>query len=308
MSGTPRRRRAEIAETLRRRVVSAVGAGALRRGDRLPSAREVAAEFEADPRLVLAAYRILASEGVVDIRRRSGIYVAATPEVAGGPAVVAEGWLVDVLQQGIEHGISAARLGDWLKRCMTTRRLRAAVVADTADYLESFCGELRDDYGIDPVPFAPDAIERPGGLPPEMLAADLLVAAEPHATALRAALAPAGKRVVTVAIRSEVDAAWRRLLDRGTVHFVVGDPRTVANIQQLVQGHVARVEVHVVGRDDVRQIPPSAAVYVSRAARRRLGGAPVPGRLIPASRGFTPATMRELLQLVVEANLRAMKG
>ena len=55
MTVLPRRRRADLAETLRRRIVSAVTAGLARRGDRLPSAREVAAELDADPRLVLAA-------------------------------------------------------------------------------------------------------------------------------------------------------------------------------------------------------------------------------------------------------------
>ncbi len=71
MPTLPRRRRSELADALRRRVVGALSSGSLRRGERLPSAREVAAEIDADPRLVLAAYRILAKEGVVEIRRRS---------------------------------------------------------------------------------------------------------------------------------------------------------------------------------------------------------------------------------------------
>ena len=303
----PRRRRSELADALRRRVVGALSSGSLRRGERLPSAREVAAEVDADPRLVLAAYRILAREGVVEIRRRSGIYVASTPEVQGGPAVVADGWLVDVLSEAVEHGIPATRVGDWLKRCTTTRRLRAAVVADTVDQLDAFCGELRDDYGVDAVPFAPDALDRPAGLPPEIVGADFVLACEDYAERLRAMLTPHRKRVVAVSVRRGVSPEWRRLLARAPIYVVVADPRSVADYEPPVVGELAaRFRPLVLGRDDIRQIPPGAYVYVSRSARRRLGPAPVPGRLLPAERAFAATTVREVLGLVVEANLAAM--
>lgn len=307
MNAVPRRRRSELADSLRRRVVGALSSGSLRRGERLPSAREVAAEIDADPRLVLAAYRILAREGVVEIRRRSGIYVSSTPEVQGGPAVVADGWLVDVLTEGVEHGISATRLGDWLKRCTTTRRLRAAVIADTVDQLEAFCGELRDDYGVDAVPFAPDAIDRPGGLPPEMLGADFVLASERHVERLRALLAPARKRVVSVAMRNRLSPEWRRMLARAPVYVLVADPRSLADYDATTLGEeAARLRPLVVGRDDVRQIAPGSYVYVSRSARRRLGNASVPGRLLPTERAFAADTVREVLGIVVTANLQAM--
>lgn len=308
MSTIPRRRRAEIAEMLRRRIVNAMAAGLSRRGDRLPSAREVAAEFDADPRLVLAAYRILAREGMVAIRRRSGIYVAAAQEVAGGPPVVAQGWLADVLLGGLEQGISAPRLGDWLRRCATSRRLRVAVVADTDDHLESFCGELRDDYGFDPVPFSPDAIDRPAGAPPEMLGADLVAAPEPYASALQRLLARSGKRVVTLDIRSEMDAVWRRMLQQGPMYAVLCDARTIPSFERMVGEYAPLVHPVLLGRDDVDAIPPDAAVYVTRAARRRLQGQVVPGRQIPLMRRFTAKTMRELLHLLVEANVQAMQS
>jgi len=288
-------------------VVGALSSGSLRRGERLPSAREVAAEFDAVPRLVLAAYRILAREGVVEIRRRSGIYVSSTPEVQGGPAVVADGWLVDVLTEGVEHGIPATRLGDWLKRCTTTRRLRAAVIADTVDQLEAFCGELRDDYGVDAVPFAPDAIDRPGGLPPEILGADFVLASERHVERLRGLLAPARKRVVSVAMRNRLSPEWRRLLARAPVYIVVADPRSLADYDATTLGEeAARLRPLVVGRDDMRQIVPGSYVYISRSARRRLGSASVPGRLLPTERAFAADTVREVLGIVVTANLQAM--
>lgn len=307
MQATPRRRRSELADALRRRVVGALSAGSIRRGERLPSAREIAAEIDADPRLVLAAYRILAREGVVEIRRRSGIYVAAQPEVQGGPAVVADGWLVDVLSEAVEHGIPAPRLGDWLKRCTTTRRLRAAVVADTVDHLDAFCGELRDDYGVDAVPFSPDAIDRPAGLPPEMLAADFVVAHDGYSERLRTLLTPLKKRVISVTVRAKLPADWKRMLARAPIYMVVADARSIAGYDASAFGELGSRLRHVVlGRDDVRQIPPGATVYISRSARRRLGTVQLPGRVIPTERAFAAETVREVLSLVVTANLQAM--
>lgn len=304
---TPRRRRSELADSLRRRVVGALSSGALRRGERLPSAREVAAEIDADPRLVLAAYRILAKEGVVEIRRRSGIYVASTPQVQGGPAVVADGWLVDVLSEAVEHGIPATRVGDWLKRCTTTRRLRAAVIADTVDQLDAFCGELRDDYGVDAVPFSPEALDRPGGLPPEMLSADFVLAADGYADRLRAVLGPLRKRLVAVSVRTRISPEWKRMLARAPIYLVMADARSFADYDERALGDLApRLRPLVLGRDDLRQIPPGANVYVTRSARRRLGNAALPGRVLPTERAFAAETVREVLGLVVTANLSAM--
>jgi DNA-binding transcriptional regulator YhcF (GntR family) len=305
MTVIPRRRRADIAETLRRRIVASLSAGSARRGDRLPSAREVAAEFDADPRLVLAAYRILAREGLVSIRRRSGIYVAAVPEVAGGPAVVAPGWLVETLASGLEHGVTAPKLGDWLRRCVTTRRLRVAVIASSEDQLESYCGELRDDYGLDAVPFAPEAIERPGGVAAEIAAADLVAAPEPYASTARRAL-PTEGRVVTLELRTDVDALWQREMQRGPMYFVISDRRTLPMLQASLAGHAATARTMVLGEDDLSTIPEDAGVYLSRAARRRLNGQPLRGRVLPSTRLFTSRTARELLTVMVQANLAAM--
>lgn len=307
-----RRRRHELADALRRRVVGALAANSIRRGERLPSAREVAAEVGADPRLVLAAYRILAKEGVVEIRRRSGIYVARSPEVSGGPAVVANGWVVDVLAEGVEHGIPAPRLGDWLKRCASTRRVRAAVVADTVDQLEAFCAELREDYGVDAVPFAPEALDRAAGdgappLPSEMYGADFILTADGYAERLRALGAP--RPVVAVQIRQSIVPAWRRILTRAPIYMVVADARSTSGLESpgaAAGDGAGRLRTFVVGRDDVRQIPPASHIYVSRAARRRLGNTAVPGRVLPTERAFSGETVREVLQIVVELNLRAM--
>lgn len=311
MRDTPRHRRAEITEVMRRRVMSGVAAGTLRQGDRLPSARELAAEFEADPRLVLAAYRTLADEGVVEIRQRSGIYVAAPASISGGPALVAEGWLADVLFQGIERGLAAQRLGDWFRRLVTTRRLRVAIVASSADQAEGIAGELRSDYGVDTVPFAPEALDRPAGVPAELTSCDFAVTVEGLAPRLTEVMRAAGKPVVTLRVRSDlVDAEWRLALAKGPVYVVVSDERFVP----AVDAYASRVpnsdgvRTLVLGRDDVDTIPRDAAVYITRSARARIGNRTVPGRQLPQVRLFDAEGARRILTLIVEANLKAMRN
>jgi GntR family transcriptional regulator len=307
MPSTPRRRRSEISEVMRRRVLGGVAAGTLRRNDRLPSARELAVEFDVDPRLVLSAYRVLSREGLVDIRRRSGIYVAGTPPITGGPSVIADGWIIDVLFAGIERGLPAPKLGDWLRRCVTTRRLRAAVVALASDQLEGLCGDLRELFGVDAVPFAPAVLDG-ANVPTELAAADFVVTEETYVDALRARLTPLGKRVILAGIRPDLDTHWHLLRMAQPVHVVLTDPRTEPLIMKAAGEHASRVRTLILGRDDLQGIPADAPVYVTRSARQRLGGVTVPGQHIPAARSFDTAASMEILKLIVGANLKAMRN
>jgi hypothetical protein len=134
-----------------------------------------------------------------------------------------------------------------------------------------------------------------------------VLASERHAERLRPLLAPARKRVLAVAVRNRLTPEWRRMLARGPVYIVVADPRSLADFDASTLGDAATgIRPLVVGRDDVRQIPPASYVYVSRSARRRLGNTPVPGRQLPTERAFAADTVREVLNLVVTANLQAM--
>jgi GntR family transcriptional regulator/MocR family aminotransferase len=64
-----------VAEMLRQRVEAGLHLGTLAPGARLASIRALSAELHASPRLVLAAYRRLAAEGLVQLRNRSGVFV-----------------------------------------------------------------------------------------------------------------------------------------------------------------------------------------------------------------------------------------
>ena len=65
----------QVAASVRREMAE----GRLRRGDRLPSAKEVAAVLGINLHTVLRAYQSLRDEGLIDLRRGRGAVVTAGP-------------------------------------------------------------------------------------------------------------------------------------------------------------------------------------------------------------------------------------
>jgi GntR family transcriptional regulator len=57
--------------------------GAIRRGDRLPAARDVADSLEINVHTVLRAYQLLREEGLVDLRRGRGAIVTGRVAMYG---------------------------------------------------------------------------------------------------------------------------------------------------------------------------------------------------------------------------------
>jgi len=306
-------RREEIADVLRQRVLRGLHAGALRPGDRLPSARELERDFDADHRVVLAAYRQLAAEGLVELRQRGGIYVASQPSDGAVPAPP-ETWLVDVVAQGVAREVPLPELHEWLRRATGTVRLRAAVVASTADQATGIERELCDDYGIDSVRVDPATLHGAGstGAAPEAPAsvrhADLLVTTQAHAERVEALAGSLGKPCVVTTIRPDlVGAEWRLLLKR-PVYVLVADARFLETLRHFFAETPGAENLRplVVGRDDLAVVPEGAPVYVTRSAREALGDTPIRGQVLPTARVFSAEAARALITFVVRANLDAI--
>src|SRR5215218_760080 len=215
---------APIADTLRRRVLRAVQAGALQAGDRLPSARELAPEFEVDYRVVVAAYRALADEGLVELRPRGGVYVAASAPSDRGIPSLSHGWLVDVLTEGLIREVPGPELHEWLRRCTETLRLRALVVATTDDQRFGLCRELHDDFGLEADGIVADELRAAPTTPLSLRRADLIVTTEAHGEWVRALGASLDKPVTVIDVRADLVIGEWALLLRRPVYAVVASP------------------------------------------------------------------------------------
>jgi DNA-binding transcriptional regulator YhcF (GntR family) len=302
-------RRDEIADTIRQRIISGLHLGTLMPGARLPSTREIAEEFDVAPRTVMAAYRLLEAEGLVELRERSGIYVA--PGHAGATTMLTQlaSWVVDVLVEARAREIPPIAFPERVRRCLETLRLRAVCVAGSADQIEQICYELQHDYGIESEGLEPRQLASPDAEAQRALTqADLLVSTAMHATQVQHAARGLGKPVVTFALRPELMSEVTRQLAQGPVYFVASDARSRDVMRTVMEptGVAANLRIAIVGEDDLATIPPNVPVYITGRAHRQLGDSALARRLVPVRRVFSREMARELLTFIIRANIAAL--
>ena len=300
--------RIAIVDTLRGRVLRGLQAGTLAAGDRLPSARELAAEFKVDHRLLIAAYKVLEVERLVELRPRGGAYVLARPSSQDGLPPLPESWLVDVLVQGLGRELPGPELHEWLRRCVETLRLRVVVIAATEDQGYGLCRELRDDFGFEADAVLADELRDPGVIPLPIRRADMLLTTRAHAEQVRELGRQQHKAVTVIEVRPELRGGEWAILLRRPVYAVVATPE-FGDILRKFFAHLPgidnlRIVVH--GRDDLSDIPEGAPTYVTQRVRANLGGMRIPGRVLPSVRTISTESARELFAFVVRANIEAM--
>ncbi|HUQ20923.1 MAG TPA: GntR family transcriptional regulator [Gemmatimonadaceae bacterium] len=299
-----------IVETLRGRILRGLQTGTLTKGDRLPSTRDLVAEFRVDHRIILAAYRNLAVEGLVELRRRGGIYVAAEHSAEGGMPLLPRSWIVDLFGQALAREIPVPELSEWLRRSTETLRLSAAVIAATIDQAQGICRELRDDFGLDAEAVLISDLSSAGTFPLPIRRADVLLSTEAHAHSTRKIGDELKKPVITVEIRPDVIIGEWALLLRQPVYAIVATDafgKMLRSFFSNVPG-ADNLQVLVLGKDDLSTIPDNAPTYVTQGARAQLGTVRVPGRILPAARTISTATARQLLDFIVRSNIEAMRS
>ena len=299
------RRRAYIANTLRKRIENSLRTRALSPGDRLPSTREIGSELGADPRVVLAAYQTLADDGLVVLRPRSGVFVAPVSALPGEDRTPSGDLLAEVLVGGVVRGFSLLSFTDNLRIAAFGRTLRAAVVAETIDQVQGLCRELRVDYGLQSTGLLGDQLKSGGVVPAAIRRAHLLVTTKNFASAITPLAAELEKPVIVVNVRAAfVGEEWQAVVRSGRVYIVAADPSFLSTLQGHLRTTVdlGNIKMLVAGRDDLGVIPPHAPTYVTEAARQKLGKTRVPGRLIPPTRLFAEDSVRAIINFIVARN------
>jgi GntR family transcriptional regulator len=296
-------RRATIIEGLRQRIVAGLHLGTLHPGERLPSIRDLGAQLRTDPRVVMAAYRQLAAEGLVRLRPRSGVFVQAPPPDRDEellPEVAA--WLVDIFMRGLLRGIPPTDLRRRVYACLGSVRVRAACLECNDDQIYALCQQVRLDYGFDTVAVDADALAR-RSLPPAAAEADLVLTTRFH-TAEAQRLGRRLRRPVLVATLDPVFITEvKRMLAEGPVWWVCTDPRFAAKLPRMFPD--SSVRPIVLGRHPPDEIPAGDLVYATRRAAERVPSGWRGGRVVTIPRVFSADTARALLAFFLRRNLQA---
>lgn len=302
------RRRADIAEILRQRLLSGLHLGELKHGQRLASARDLARELGADPRVILAAYRELEAEGLVELRPRSGIFVVTPDALVSGLQRRTHDWMVEVLLEAVGRGIPAPEFPERLRQSLETLRLRSACIECNDDQVDELSSEVHSTYGLDVSGVDVYAMLGSPTPPKDVRRADLLITTHFHAHEVQPIAIQLGKPWIVAELRTDGFAEAARRLADGPVYYVVVDPRFAEKLARIFASApgAANLRVLVHGRDDPDQIPEAAPVYLTRLARERGPDRSRLKQIMPQARVFTPDTARQIFTFILRANLAAL--
>lgn len=95
-------------------VRGAIADGSVAAGERLPSARDLAASLDVNVHTVLRGYQLLRDEGLIELRRGRGAVVAEDASIRGRLQEAVRGLVAEAKR----HGMSAADLLDLVKKEM----------------------------------------------------------------------------------------------------------------------------------------------------------------------------------------------
>lgn len=299
-----------IAGALRIRLLRGLEARTLAPGDRLPSGRELVAEFGVDSRLILAAYRQLSEEGLVQIRERGGVYVSA--DLTAGPSAASwpSKWFSDLFSEALSRGISAPALAENLRRSLETLRLHVVVISSTEDQVVGLARELCDDFGLIAEGFPASALSEPGAKRDKLRKADLLLATAGQADLVRRLSAEYSTPSMILTVRSDFMAGEWAMLLRQPVWVVVATAEFGKMLESFLGGLRGIENLHVIvhGQDDLAQIPSGAPTYITHRVRDLVDLNSISGRVLPPARTISSESAREVFGFIVANNVRALQA
>lgn len=297
----PLLRRKKITEVLRYRIERGLSTKALRGGDRLPSTRELARELKANPRVILAAYRELSAEGLVEIRKRSGNFVGARNLISDVRSAPPTSLVVNTLADGIERGYSTREFSNYLADASFGPGVRAAIVAGTIDQAEGISRELRTQFSVGTSTLAPEAVKLRGDIPAVLRRADFIVTTEAYGDRMGRLAARVLKPLVVITVRDNIiNDEWHALMSRG-VSVIACDRKFLDLMRHYLSSspHAGAVKMFEAGVDSLDSIQGEDVTYITEAARKKLGTTRLPGTLVLPPRFISPACVLAILNIIV---------
>jgi hypothetical protein len=289
---------------LRRRIQWGMHLGLVRPGDRLPSLRAAAAEFDVDQRSVLAAYRELERDGIVDMRPRSGIYVAVDPHTAPQLPGAAR-WMSELFLQGYSRGITPVSLGHTLTSAISAASLTAACVECNADQILWMARHLREEFGLSTTWIELGALG-PEAIAERLHASDFIVTTTFHAAEARRLGAEHGLPVIVVTAGRDEAGVLRAELGRGPGSFVGADERYARKLVEAADSGrwMTNLRAIVIEQLKSTELPPDAPLVFTAAAADILGS-DLPDGATVIDYGFSNESRTEIIAHMLNAVLKA---
>jgi hypothetical protein len=248
-------------------------------------------------------------EGLVHVRERGGIYVAAAADALGFPLGTGEVF-VDMLTDAFAHEIPGPDLHEWLRRTTETLRLRAFVVAATREQVIGLARELRDDFGLNADGVVAAELVSDGAIPGAARRADVVITTPAHSSIGERVSALLGRPLLTIDVHPDLVAGEWSFLLRQPVWAIVPAPEVGTTLRATFSNVVGadNLKILVLGRDDLTSIPEGAPTYVTPVVREQLPDLRLRGRVLPAARTIATESGRTVFRFIVRANIEAMRA
>lgn len=293
-----------VTSLLRNRLLGELHLGHLRPGQRLPSIREAAADLGADHRAIAQAYRRLAEEELVELRGRSGAYVAPQRRIGGEVMQETARWIAGVLVEARKRRLTVPSFPEFVRRCTAQVAIRCACVESNGDALLALCTEMREDFGLDATAVPADSLQAG---PDAVGDADLVVTTRFHEDAV----SDIGKPVVVATVATELVGVIERRLRDGPLAVIVDDPAFGERFRMVYGSRAAKPDgIRIVLASDaaaIARLDRAEPVLATRAARRLLPDLDLP-LLVPRYPAISADSAREIAEHLVRLNLEADAG
>jgi DNA-binding transcriptional regulator YhcF (GntR family) len=305
-----------LLKRLRNYIVARMHIGHLHPGDQLPSYRELSERWDIDHRMIARAYRALETEGMVEVRGRSGVFLKEQERIGGEMLSETARWVArEVLTEAWQRRIKIPKLPRFIHRCTASVKLQTACIESNEDHRDLLCRELHEWFGfetkgvpVDRLPeHDPDSsvhVVPIDELPEAVRTADLLVTTSFHAHQVRPIAEVLQKPYVVVAMHPVAAEIFLDRLREGPLTVVCIDPRFGARMKS-VAGPEYEDRIQVVLATDkkgIKELDPDQPMFISTAAQAQIDRPPssIIMKDVPA---FSPESAAELALLLIRLNI-----
>lgn len=306
-----------LLKRLRNYVVARMHIGRLQPGDQLPSYRALSEKWGVDHRMIARAYRALESEGLVEIRGRSGVFLREQERIGGEMLSETARWVASgVLTEAWQRRIKVPDLPGLIRRCTASARFRTACIESTEDHRFLLSRELREWFGFEthsisvdllPEHDSDEAVQvvQTDALPEVVRTADVLITTSFHAHRVRPVAEVLHIPFVAVSMHPVAAEIFLDRVREGPLTVVCVDPRFGDRVRSLVgPEHEGRIRVVLASdRSIAEEVDADRPALVTTAARAQIGRS-LPS-IVEDTPAFSPESAAELAFLLIRLNLEA---